>query len=149
MSDLKCHRKLNPHKRREEIMGLYCLNFTELRRSIFPHCSLRGMTCKSLHGRNRKNLITFRKRTIQLSEQNSYSKHFHCNLVHFEQAGPLAILLQYSRLHLQKLMLTQTHRCDFLYCPSLKQFCSFPMGVQNRKLTTFKIELRDLRKDPT
>lgn len=132
ISDLKCHRKPNPQKRKKEIMCLCCLNFTELR-SIFLHCSLRGMTCKSLQGSNRKNLITFRKRTIQFSEQNTYSKHFHCNLAHFEQVGQLAILLQYPPLHLQKLMLTQMHRCDFLYSPSLKQFCSFPREEHKAK----------------
>lgn len=102
-------------------MCLYCLNFTEERRNIFPHCSLRSMICKSLHGSSRKNSITFRKRTIQLSKQNTYSKHFHCNLAYFEQAGQMAILLQYPPLHLQKLTLTQAHGCGFLYSPSPKQ----------------------------
>lgn len=143
MSDLKCYRGPNPHKRRKEITCLYCLNFTEERRNLFPHCSLRGMICKFLHGSSTKNCITFKKRTVKLSEQNTYSKHFYCNLVYFEQ-GQLAILLQYPPLHLQKPTLTQAHRCGFLHSPSLKQLSSFPSrGAQTQKLPTFRTELRE------
>jgi len=129
-------------------MCLSYLNFTVKRRNILPHCSLRGMICKSLNGSSRENCITFGKRTMQLSEQNTSSKHFHCNLACFEKASHLAMLLQYPRLHLQKLMLTQAQGCGFLSSPSLKQLSKFlTRGAQAEKFPTFKTELRELRKE--
>lgn len=129
-------------------MCLYCLNFTEERRNIFPHSSLRGMICKSLHGSSRKNSITFRKRTIQLS-----NKILIANI-------SIVILLILSKLVDGNTTPvptfapaeTDAHTSTRMWLPllSLPKTSSFPMrGAQAEKLPTFKIELRELTKDST